>query len=83
MSEENMSNVEYQATQQQVTMLAGLIVDLPLESFLNRIYHAEAAGPILDPTLWMQAHGKMNDIKRIAEALLEVKKVAAKIRENV
>ena len=70
-----MTKEEYMATQQQVLMLASLTRELPLEDLLDWISRAESVGPVMNPTLYMQARGNMELVKELARALLTVKKV--------
>lgn len=59
----------YRATQQQIMAFAGLVHDLPLEEFIETANHAQAIGPILDPTLWMKGTKKLDEVLRLANAL--------------
>jgi hypothetical protein len=65
---ELMDNAQYEATYRTLQILAMVAVDMDLEGFLARIETAEAAGPVLDPTLYREAGEKLADVKALAEA---------------
>lgn len=60
-----------------------VIAMLPLEDWLERMSRADTLGPILDPTLWMKAHEKMDKIRTIIEAALVLKKAVLKLQSEV
>lgn len=64
-----MTDEEYAETQQNIIMLAAIVRDLELSEFIRRIGHAEAVGPILDPSLWIRASTDMDHIKELAQGL--------------
>jgi hypothetical protein len=59
---------EYQSVQHTLILLAQLIKDLDLDSFLFAIERADMLGPILDPTLYQSGMPKMRDVQRLAKA---------------
>jgi hypothetical protein len=63
-----MDNAQYEATYRTLQILAIVVVDMDLEGFLARIETAEAAGPVLDPTLYREAGEKLAEVKALAEA---------------
>jgi hypothetical protein len=63
-----MDREEYLNTQFGLHVLAQIVVDMDLAGFLQWIERSETMGPILAPTLYVQAGSKMNEIKRLAEA---------------
>jgi hypothetical protein len=63
-----MDREEYFNIQVGLEVLAGLFVDIDLTGFLQWIERSETMGPILAPTLYVQASGKLGEIKRLAEA---------------
>jgi hypothetical protein len=63
-----MDDRQYQETQDWLVAVAGIVRALDLDAFLQRIELAEAAGPILNPTLCVMASGKLAKVKRLAEA---------------
>jgi hypothetical protein len=64
-----LSREEYEATQSQLLLFAGLLRELPLAAFLEAIGHAHAVAPILDPTLYMRGMDNLTAIEQIADAL--------------
>lgn len=77
-----MDDHEYLDTQDQIMVLAKLTLDLDVDGFLRRIDEAEVVGPILDPTLYRQASGNLEKIKRIAEAVRGLQRVAKEVSIN-
>jgi len=76
-----MTDEEYTMTYQQVVMLAGLIAEMNLPGFLERISLADSIGPILDPTLYLRASRNMHQIEEVARSLNECRRVILKIRQ--
>ncbi|MHB8928903.1 MAG: hypothetical protein ACYC9Q_14895 [Bacillota bacterium] len=74
-----MTDEEYLQTQQQIELLAVLILLLDLDGFLERIRHAEAMVPMVDPTLWMKGGSALQKVKGLAEGLRQFKKVAEEL----
>lgn len=71
-----MNDADYTSTQYQLMILATIVSGLDLDGFLKRIDMAEAAGPILDPTMYRAAMTNLNSIKRLAIAANEFRKEA-------
>ena len=67
------TNDEYLATQMQLAAFEVVPTRMPLAEFLERARHAEALGPILDPTLYREASDKLQHVITVAEALSEAK----------
>ena len=67
---------QYAEAQQQLVWLASIVLNLPLDQMLADIAHAEAVGPIVDPTLWIRGHEKLEQVRELAEAVLQVQRVA-------
>jgi hypothetical protein len=63
-----MDDRRYQETQSWLVVMASLVAVLDLDGFLQRIERAETLGPILSPTLYVQASGKLDNAKRLAQA---------------
>lgn len=61
-----MTNEEYLQTQQHLVLLAGMVRQLDLGEFLSRIEKADGIAPILDPTLWMKGHSRLDAIRDLA-----------------
>ena len=75
-----MEKEEYVRMQTSIIMFADLVCEMDLDEFIAHINHAEAVGPIVDPTLYMQAQESLDKIGRIARALNGFKKTVIKIR---
>ena len=73
----------YEATQAQLTAVACIVSDMPLEEFINAIEHAETVGPILNPTLYLQTADTVGHLKDMAWALLEFKRVVHRKMERL
>lgn len=80
-----MTDEEYSETQTAIIIIAQFVNDLDLVAFLERISLAETLGPIVDPTLYREAAGKLSDVKSLAQALRpfqrEVKRQMEKDRD--
>lgn len=63
-----MDRQEYIAAVNLVQIAAGLLSQVDLVGVLNAIEHADAFGPILDPTLYRQASTNLADVRRLVEA---------------
>lgn len=64
-----MTNADYAKALRQAHAHIQLLLRLPLREMLHAIAHAEAVGPMVDPTLYRE---KMDDLqvdKRVIEAL--------------
>ena len=71
---ERMTNEEYSDTQQKIILLARFARDLDLDGFLGRIQDAHAVVPILDPTLYMKGHAKLEQVEALARSLVPFRK---------
>lgn len=65
-----MKKEDYLTVQQQLRALAQIVVDMPLADFINEITRAETIGPIIDPTLYIQASNNLTKLRELAETLL-------------
>jgi hypothetical protein len=63
-----MNEQQYYETQSTLIVLAQIVDGLDLTSFLQCIEHAETVGPVVDPTTYLMAMGKLAKVKRLAEA---------------
>ena len=64
-------------------MAAARIITLyDLPDLLNSIATADALGPILDPTLWIQNNQKMTEDRKIIEAAMPLWKLAKMLEER-
>ncbi len=83
MSQDRITPEEYMAAQIQLLALANLVRDLPLARMLDAISLADTTGPMVDPTLWKAAHGKMDEIRRLASTMRRFQaEVEAILAEN-
>jgi hypothetical protein len=82
--DEKLSDENYALMQAQFELMGGLLVKLPpIGKFIERIERAETVGPIVDPTLYRDAMGNLENIKRLARAFLGVQQeVARQIAES-
>lgn len=71
-----MNREEYQQTQEQLLLLAGMVNRLDLPEMIRAIERSEAAAPVVDPTLWLKGSRQLGLVKRLALA-------ANKLREEV
>jgi hypothetical protein len=53
-----------------VQIAAGILADLDLAGVLRAMEHADALGPITDPTLYQQASAKMDAQRALVRAAL-------------
>jgi hypothetical protein len=63
-----MDDWRYADTQNWLVIMASMVASLDLDGFLQWVERAETLGPILAPTLYVQASGKLGNVKRLAEA---------------
>ena len=76
-----MTNAEYEQTQHSIVTLSGLIADMDLAGFINRINRAETMGVFLvAPREYQKATPVMANLKRLAHALMDVQAAACEIR---
>lgn len=80
-----MTNEEYLDVQNIVVMLAGMIVQdhLDLAAFVARAERSDAIAPLLDPTLWIKGHSRLDAIKDLARAALAFRGAAKKFHETM
>lgn len=71
-----MNKQEYDQIQRHLLLQAQTIHALfdNLDEFIAAIEKADAAGPVMDPSLWQEGHEKMDRIKTIAKAINKAKK---------
>lgn len=67
-SDRDLEPGEYSATQQQLVLLGAMVSRLNLGAFLRQIDRTETTAPLLDPTLYMRAAGKLERVKDLARA---------------
>lgn len=78
-----LTDEQYQATQDVLVALYQQMVmyNLDLSGFLTRIREAEAVGPILDPTAWINGSDNLETIKRMAEGLRPAVALVQELRD--
>lgn len=64
-----MTNEEYAGVQAQIVAFASIVDGIPLAAFIETGERALSAGPVLDPTLWRQGHGRLENLLKAARAL--------------
>lgn len=77
-----MTDAEYMLTQERLFLVAKMVSNMDLDGFLQRINHAEALGPVLDPTLFMRGATRLDAIKRLARAAKELQKAASALAQT-
>jgi hypothetical protein len=81
---EEIDDERYAMTQQQLTLLGGLVGSLPLRAFVRAIQRTDAVAPMLDPTLYMRGADRMNKVGALASALLKFQEeVLKQVRETL
>jgi hypothetical protein len=73
-----MTDEEYLSTQNTVVLLASMFAQehLDFAGFVTRAERADAIAPMLDPTLWIKGHTRLDAIKRLATAALVFQRAA-------
>jgi hypothetical protein len=75
-----MSNVEeYRAAVQACVLAASILAPYDVPRLLRAIDHADAVGPILNPTLWIQKQGAMGEDREVLEAALPLWRLTKKL----
>jgi hypothetical protein len=59
---------EYEAAQRALSVACGLLRRYDWAAFRNSLDRAEAVGPVLDPSLYRAAKGKLPGVRKMAEA---------------
>lgn len=70
---------EYRMTQDHIFLLAAMARTLPVPEFIEAIDKAESLGPVLDPTLYIKGADRMAKVRKIAAAVLELKRTADEV----
>ena len=68
---EKISNEQYDTAQEQVKLMAQLILDLPLAACIRRQSIASSIAPLAHPTLFMAARDRFRLVRRLTEAARE------------
>lgn len=78
-ADRTMSSSEWMLTQTQIYLLAGMVARLPLDEFLEKAERADAIGPFVDPTLYIEKHDDLRCVTEVARALRQVKTRCAEL----
>lgn len=62
---------------------ARIIAMLPLEDWINAMNRADSLGIMIDPTLWIKGHKKMDKIREVIEAALPLKRCVLKLQKEL
>lgn len=66
---EEMPDHEYQLVQDMIVSIAMQVSVMRLPEFLERITLAHTVGPVLDPTLYRKAMGRLDNVESAARLL--------------
>jgi len=64
-----LDEIDYVMVQQKLMMFSSLVIDMRLSGFIATASHAEAVGPVMDPTLYREVGHNLRNIKALARAL--------------
>lgn len=69
---------DYKSEADKLVLFAQLLDSLDLDFLIDEIETAHAAGPVIEPTMYRDAHarGDMDRIDRLARALREPQRIA-------
>lgn len=67
---------EYVQTQGQLAMFATIVAGWPLEAMLAQINACETTAPFTDPTLYMRGRAALENVKRLVESAMPLKREA-------
>jgi hypothetical protein len=67
---------DYRENVERVAMIASLLREVPVPDLLIAIERADAAGPVLDPTLWIEASDEMHRHRDLLRAALPLWRLA-------
>ncbi len=59
---------EYQDAVRRVALVASMLADIDFAKLIRAIDHADAVGPILNPTLWRDRHKAMHEDRTLLVA---------------
>jgi len=82
MTEQLTNEADCVAFQSKLGLIGNVIMELPLEEYLEKAERATTLGPILDPTLYMKGAPSMDEWVDVARAMKECKDKLLKIREK-
>lgn len=75
--------VTYRAAVLTCALAGKLLAEHDLPAVLEAIERAEAAGPVLNPTLWKERHKAMLEDKEIVQAALPLRALAVRVQQSV
>lgn len=83
MSNEKMKDEEYTQTQEQLKLIATLIMSIDLDGCLSRQGTADATAPLFHPTLYMAARDRYSIVKRLTKAAHTFQKEVMKLNKEL
>lgn len=75
-----MAQNEYQHAVTACYVAASMLMQFDLDAVLEQISEAEAVGPLIDPTLYREKGGAMQEDKQIVEAARQLQRVAKRLK---
>lgn len=72
----DMTDAAFAATQQRILLTAGIVAELDLVSYIERIEDAEKRGPTLYPGVWEKAAPRLAQLKEMAKVLVNFQLLA-------
>jgi len=69
-------------TKTQLVAFANVVLDMQLSELVQELNHIETISPITQPTEYTKAAINIDQIKSLAEALLEFQEMARKIQKK-
>lgn len=70
---------EYQAAVRGVALLVGIVQQWDLPKLLEAIEHADAVGPLFDPTAWMRKREALEQDRELLKAALPLWKLGREL----
>jgi hypothetical protein len=77
------SDEEYIQIQQQLVIFGQLLMNIDVEGFIERAERADAIAPVIDPTLWMRGHERLDALKDLAHGAMKFKMAAAAFQNTM
>lgn len=74
-----MNETEYQDALRACYICAQILRQHDLPQILNMMSRADSIGVMIDPTLWMQNHDKMEEDKTVVNAAMPLFRIAKQI----
>jgi len=78
-----MNQAEYEQVQHALEITAAMIINLDLRGFLNKISQTQALAPMIDPTLYRVASGRLRMIQELAQSAKDYQRVARKVAKEL